>query len=433
MHDAVVIGAGVAGLVAAWQLKGLGQDVLLLEASRRAGGMIRTHHRDGLVLEHGPASVRGASLATYSLLEALGLHTETLPASPAASDRYLWWKEDLHPLPKSVFGALKSPLFGPLVVGRALCEPLIPRRRSTVPETVHAFLRRRLGAGIADRLADAILAGIFASDAQTIEVDAAFPLWKELEASHGSLIIGMLRRPKVDRPEGAPRTLFTLHRGLQRMTDALAEALGDTIRLSESVTRLERSGSGWRVHTNRGSHTARRVIVAAPPAAAADFVPRELRDALEPVVEVPLVSMHLAWRQGAIPRRDGFGWLTPPSERRDALGCIWVSSVFPDHAPGHDLMRVMLGGARQPELTERDPQALVAHALQVLRETQGIEAQPDLVDLPDQLARIPQYPPGHSQRMARLNDAAEGLTFIGWGYSGIGVPHCIEAGLAVGG
>ena len=51
--DAVVIGAGLAGLAAARQIKSHGKSVIVLEAQDGVGGRVRTDKVDGFLLDHG--------------------------------------------------------------------------------------------------------------------------------------------------------------------------------------------------------------------------------------------------------------------------------------------------------------------------------------------------------------------------------------------
>ncbi len=44
---AIVVGAGISGLVCAYRLKTLGNDVLLIEKSDRVGGLCKTDVREG--------------------------------------------------------------------------------------------------------------------------------------------------------------------------------------------------------------------------------------------------------------------------------------------------------------------------------------------------------------------------------------------------
>lgn len=63
----IVIGAGITGLAAAHRLTELSDArVTVLEASDRAGGIIQTIHRDGLIIEEGaPNRCRNITSATW--------------------------------------------------------------------------------------------------------------------------------------------------------------------------------------------------------------------------------------------------------------------------------------------------------------------------------------------------------------------------------
>lgn len=49
----IVVGAGMAGLVAAYELEQVGHDVIVLEAQDRVGGRVHTLHFDGKLLGEG--------------------------------------------------------------------------------------------------------------------------------------------------------------------------------------------------------------------------------------------------------------------------------------------------------------------------------------------------------------------------------------------
>ena len=59
MAAVAVVGAGIAGLTAAYRLKRKGYRVVVYEASERAGGVIRTERREGYLAELGPNSTGG--------------------------------------------------------------------------------------------------------------------------------------------------------------------------------------------------------------------------------------------------------------------------------------------------------------------------------------------------------------------------------------
>jgi protoporphyrinogen/coproporphyrinogen III oxidase len=82
VRDVVVVGAGLAGLTAAWHLRDL--DVLVLEADSVVGGRIRSEPRDGVWLNFGAHVFGGADTATGRLIDAAGVTAAPVPGRLAA-------------------------------------------------------------------------------------------------------------------------------------------------------------------------------------------------------------------------------------------------------------------------------------------------------------------------------------------------------------
>ncbi|MFN3597029.1 MAG: FAD-dependent oxidoreductase, partial [Rubricoccaceae bacterium] len=80
--DVLVLGGGVAGMVAARRLAASGRRVRLLEAGPRLGGVVRTLRRDGFTADVGPDVFLVRKPGAQRLADALGV--ETAPARGAA-------------------------------------------------------------------------------------------------------------------------------------------------------------------------------------------------------------------------------------------------------------------------------------------------------------------------------------------------------------
>lgn len=425
MLDDLVLGAGVAGLLVAHRLTGHGQAVRVLEAAPRAGGLVASRRVDGMILEQGPQTLQSTP-EILEVIDQLDLVQDVWAPAPDAGDRFVLHEGRLLALPHGPAGMLGHPLLPPATLLRILAEPLVPRRRAGGPETVHAFISRRLGPAVADGLVDPFIAGVFGGDPRVLEVDSAFPDWPRWARDHGSFLRGAIagaRARAAARPPWAPRVMFTLAGGLQTLVEALEARLGDALALATPAEAVTRDGDHWRVDTPHGPERARRLWVTTPLEVASRWFPGlDLR-----VPRSPIAAVTLAYRREALPPLRGFGWLSPSHERADVLGCLWSTSSFPGLAPGHHLLRVMVGGTRAPALARQAPDALIHHARCILRELQGVDADPVATDVVQADPGIPQYPIGHASRLARWQAAHPGLRFVGWSTTGVGVSHTARA------
>jgi protoporphyrinogen/coproporphyrinogen III oxidase len=78
----IVVGAGMAGLAAAFRLRQAGLDVTVLESSNRVGGRLVTDSRDGYLIERGAQLITSTYRNALGLVKELGLEAELRPTSP---------------------------------------------------------------------------------------------------------------------------------------------------------------------------------------------------------------------------------------------------------------------------------------------------------------------------------------------------------------
>ncbi|MDF1561682.1 MAG: protoporphyrinogen oxidase [Deltaproteobacteria bacterium] len=452
----VIIGGGISGLASAYRVQeaaraaGVKPEITLLERDAHLGGKIRSDRHEGWVVETGPNGYLDSKPGTVRLVKDLGLEDKTLPADEASKTRLLYLDGRLQALPTSPPGFMTSsvlPLGGRL---RILLEPF--QKVGPEDETLAEFGRRRLGNHAVERLLDPFVTGIFAGDPERLSVAAAFPAVKKLELEHGGLIKGMRARAKERRlaakrgevqqssggAAGPGGHLTSMAGGLTQLIDGIAEAIEGDLRTGVTVEALARNGAGWKVHLvgEPGETLEADVVVLATPAPAAasllEGVDAESAGLLRGTPYASMTVVGLGFPKDAI-HHDlrGFGYLIPGREKRKILGCLWTSSIYPGHrAPkGYVLMRVMVGGARAPELAALPDDELLALVRSELELTMGMRWVPPshqrIFRWPQ---AVPQYPVGHLVSMGkvleRLAGAHPGLFLTGNHLYGIGINDC---------
>ena len=222
------------------------------------------------------------------------------------------------------------------------------------------------------------------------------------------------------------------------MVDALLENLNShnaDLRLNSQVVNITQQYMGFKVQLKDGTTLESDFLILATPA----YVSGQLLAALNPQLgfilqSIPYVStatISLAYRLADIPRDlDGYGYVIPRREGRQALACTWTSTKFPHRAPdGYALIRVFVGRAGQE--FPWDEQELLGLAKEELQQTLGVTANPLFSRVFRWDKAMPQYNLGHPERLKRIDAALEhhpDLALAGNGYRGIGIPDCIHSG-----
>jgi len=453
----VIAGAGIAGLSIAWaiQRRAPEVDVVVLERSPRAGGNIRTEHIDGYVCESGPDGFLDNAPATIALVRELGLSSRLLPSNDQARRRYIFRNGRLSEVPTSPGALLKTPLLSPRGKLRLVFEPFATARRDD-DESIIDFATRRIGSEAAAVFVDPMVSGVYAGDAAALSLKACFPKMRQIEDDHGGLVRGLIAtrrsRKRTDRPGAPAGRLTSFTGGMSDLIDALTRALGSVVHTSTAVTSIERNrtpslspnrsaGHTYRVSTSQGTLDADAVVLSGAATESAAIL-RELDGPISALVEgiptSPLAVVCLGYDEAAIRsvcRLDGFGFLVPRDEGIRILGALWETSIYQHRAPaGRVLIRVMIGGARDPDavsLCDAELRQIVGNDL---KRTMCVSAVPEFVRVTRHRRGIPQYVRGHHARMQRISvllQAHHGLFLAGNSYRGVSINACIADAPAV--
>jgi oxygen-dependent protoporphyrinogen oxidase len=450
--DVVVVGGGIAGLSAAYELSRRGVSFVVLERASRAGGIIFSEAFDGYTIDGGPDSLLVQKPDGIALCEEIGLGDRLVPTKPPRL-AYIQRAGQLHALPAaSVLGIptrigpfLRTRLFtwpGKLRMG---AELFVPPRRAESDESIGAFMTRRFGREATTYLAEPLLAGIHAGDVDRLSIRSLFPRFVEAEKKHGSLLRAF--RPRTDRPVSAHSAFKSLPGGLSEMINALVHRIGESnVRTSHTVARItsvQPSGLNPRprftVVTAAGEMFDARAIVLATPAYVTSALVRERDEELARLCSeiryTSTATVVLAFQRDAVAHSlNGSGFVVPRVEGSSILAASWLSSKWPHRAPDDRiLLRTFFGGARDPHALEQSDAELVSRSLAALRPLLGIAGDALLTRLYRWELASAQHEVGHLERMAAIDRALgrhPGLFVTGSGFRGVGIPDCVADGRA---
>jgi oxygen-dependent protoporphyrinogen oxidase len=439
-----IVGGGITGLAAAYELMTRRVPFQLFEASPRLGGIIRTEHVEGFTIEAGPDSMLAQKPAAITLCEGLGLGPRLITTNTPRT-AFVLKDGRLHGLPSpSVLGIPTTwkglagfDLLSPLARWRLAIEPLVRRRAGSQDESVGAFFRRRFGAETVGAVAEPLLGGIHAGDIEALSIRSLFPRFVDAETEHGS-VLRALRRTSPARGDGLFRSLIG---GMEELVTALEGRLPvDSIRRGTPIQAIARDASGdWRLTADGATGRARGVLLACPAHVTASLLkPIDSRSA-DLCGEVPYVStasVALAW-----PRRDivhplnGSGFVVARQANRPRItACTWVSSKWTGRAPaGMALLRAFFGGSHDPAAVDLPDEDIVRVASSELGSILGIEGPPRLSRVYRWRSAGAQHNVGQIARVGEIEQrlaAHRGLVVAGSGFRSIGIPDCVADGRA---
>ncbi|MDW7981191.1 MAG: protoporphyrinogen oxidase [Thermomicrobium sp.] len=488
LHLAVV-GGGITGLAAAWELErsSSGIQVTVLEESARLGGWIRTDRWGEVLIEHGPdswvASKRSATEFACSLglaAELVGLRASPAGAGIVSGGRLVPLPDGLSLLvPTRLRPLFTSPLLSPWGKLRLLGDLFLPPRANDEDESIGAFVRRRFGREFFERIAEPLLAGIYAGDAERLSVLATYPQLREWERQAGSVLRGVLRaagsrvaaaavsspaakswrsapQAATDGFEAARETpntsagdcsnsvdvpqspFLSLRGGMERLVAGASQSLRcTTVRLGTAVRGLRATGTGFTLELSTGDELAvDGVILAVPAWRAAELVAALDRQAamlLEGILYASSAAVTLIYARAALDAvARGRGFLVPACEGRAISAVTWVTNKFEGRAPKElGVARVFFRERANRATTDAVPETLVAVALHELQVLTGLRAEPLHAVVSKHERALPQYLVGHRSRVAEVRRRLAtwpGLALAGAAYDGVGIPDCIASG-----
>jgi oxygen-dependent protoporphyrinogen oxidase len=426
---AAIIGGGIAGLTAAYELVKAGERPYLIEPGP-IGGMLRSIQHEGFTLEAGPnVLVERSDLKT--LLEELELSESARYPQIAHYGQYVWFQGRACKVPSGVVPLLGSPLFGLgsklLLPFKILLPGILPGKAEDC--SVFDFFSPLIGERAVTAVLDPVLKGIYGGEVRELSARTLFPgLW--LAARQGRSIVGYMR----SRAGGGKPPILAIRGGIQTLAERLWQKIEH--RVSHVSNKVERivPADGRRftlmLSGSRSIEVDGCVVTTAGPQSAplVGYFGEELGDALVNVRRAGLVVVHLKVPRSAALIPGAFGVLFPGGMPENLLGVMFNSMLFPHMAPEDShLLTVVLGGAQAGERVY-DETALRAQIPEILSQLLGIRGA-EWLSMTEWPSAIPQFVVGH-HRVVELLDQCErnypGIVFAGVDRGGVGVSDRIR-------
>ncbi len=475
-QQAVVVGGGISGLLAARDLHAAGFHVDIYEASGVWGGCVGSHEVAGTVLDSGAESFATRNTAVADLAAELGLAEKVVAPNPAGA--WVWLPDGPVPLPRTGILGIPSDLNAPEVraalgtsgVLRASVDARLPVAVGTTEEvsSVAELVRLRMGKRVLERLVAPVVAGVHSADPEKLDVDAVAPGLRAGIREHGSLAAAVAALRATGQPGSA---VAGLAGGMHTLVTALVDELvaaGVGMHPGHRIKAVYRDGTDpgqapedekydggapapwtvdWEHGTDRGFTAAQLLVVATDGPAAVGLLAPELPE-LEAFMPAPGPDIRLVTLVVDVPELDsaprGTGILVAP-------GVPGIKAKALTHAtakwewladstgPGTHVLRLSYGRAgvkpsdavRLTPATPREDD-LVATALADASALLGIQVtEADLLgsDIVRWRGSLPFAAVGHQAKMAQVQAVAAkvpGLVLTGGWMNGNGLAAVVS-------
>ena len=455
-RSVAIVGAGIAGLAAAYQLQKVreaGADVTftVIEMSKRAGGILETHCQDGFVVECGPDGWVTDKHWARELAEELGLADEIIPSNDDA--RVTWVLRDgalvampdgmRMMVPERVDAVMHSPLFGEAARAAYTAEPLRAEElKAAAPdhdESVATFVKRHFGDEVLRVIGAPLLGGVFGGDVERLSVRAVMPAFVAMEREFGSLTLALQARAAERGGRRAASVFTSLRSGAATLIERIVAALPpDAIGFERSIVAMKRTSSGWVLRDDRGLSVPYDHVMLAVPVRVAARLLAPIDAKAASLLQIPSSSALIAgfgYARNAAPTLPaGFGFLSPDGEDCQLLAGTFADQKFDGRVPtGGKSVRAYFGGATADALMAQTDDEIAGTAKRELEKVLGALPEAAVTVVRRWPDALPQYEVGHGERMAQLQsrvDAMGALHLLGNGYRGVGLPDLVRDGRA---
>jgi len=253
-------------------------------------------------------------------------------------------------------------------------------------------------------------------------------IWN-MEQKSGSIIIDTLKRKKKLNKSRS----FNFKNGLIDFVLAINKNISNKIILKSEVTSVKKIKKGYEIIINNNiKYHCKKLISTLPAFGLANIIfDEKISKNLKKINYCPIMVLHLGIEKSKIKENiDGFGVLTKRKDNQSFLGILFNSRIFPHVAPqGNDLLTVIIGGARQPQLIDQDVNKLKKTIINEIRKIISYDGKIIMENNFLWKNGIPQYDLDHDVLIGNISDfhkKNKNFYILGNYIKGISVSDCIQ-------
>jgi len=453
----VVIGGGIAGLAAAYELTGGATSdsalhLTVLESELRPGGALQTTTFANRTIDLGADGFLATRGEATEFVRGIGRGDDLEPIG--ASGAWIYLHRGLEAIPKGLvlgvptrFAQVRSLRGLTLRAKWGSVRDFVMPRRLTVGDdaTIGQIVRAKLGSALVDQLVEPMIGGIQAGRVDDLSAATVFPALLAAAKKGGSLQRA-IRPPQGAAPAGP--LFYSLRGGLGSLPAQLATLLqqrGVTFHYGEAATYLTRGTTRrWSVATANTVTEADAVIITTPPRVAGELLAphNSVGEALRsiPSASAAMVTFAVARTEVNLPAT-GTGVLVPLQTPFAANESMIVTAItlldrkWPHLANDESiLVRVHTGRIDDSRSAMMTDDELISRVNEELRLIFGSWPTPREARVQRWPHALPQYHAGHADLVREVRHGAEeqNIWLAGMTYDGVGVPASIGSGRLAG-
>jgi len=450
--NVAVVGGGIAGLAAAYFLRGRGAELTVLEGSPQVGGKLAIIEVAGTAVDAGAEALLARRPEGVELIREVGLGGALV--YPGTTTAAIWTRGRFRALPRRhVMGVpadhddlARTKILSAAGLERARRDADLPTSRRDRDVAVGDYVGARFGAEVVDRLVEPLLGGVYAGRADQLSFEATLPGLALESGRHRSLadaaaaIVGAAGSSSAQAGADDAPVFTTLTGGLGTLPQALIDASGAKVRTKATVRELRPTPDGWRLTVGPAiapEYVEAEAVVLALPARPASRLVGQIAGgaaAASGLAEIEYASMAiitLAYPVTAFPEPlTGSGYLVPAVDGRAVKAVTFSTVKWPHLADAIHLVRCSVGRIGEESVLQHDDRELAELAACDLAAATGVTGRPVDARVTRWGGGLPQYTVGHMERVGRIRAgiaAQPGLAVCGAAYDGIGIPACIAS------